>query len=251
LAMALDYSVNVMHPDRFGDIRQRNGPSIDALPEQGREQILKDFEHCMNSGDPQLVEKYARQRRYSCLALFVFALSTALALLIAFAFPDLRGVGLVVLLLMGFAVALAIQCCAYSRKIAIREQWGADVVSNLRERMTAWKQTWPALTYSIICPVEVWSGGGRSGRHLEAIWCHVRVSQGPCVQGHNEPIFATTPQTQVVQQPQTVMVQPIEGQHVIVVQQQQLQPQTEPEVIVHRQQFGHQYTSVAQTGTYQ
>eukprot|EP00486_Rosalina_sp_Unknown_P009818 CAMPEP_0201596722 /NCGR_PEP_ID=MMETSP0190_2-20130828/193352_1 /ASSEMBLY_ACC=CAM_ASM_000263 /TAXON_ID=37353 /ORGANISM="Rosalina sp." /LENGTH=142 /DNA_ID=CAMNT_0048057247 /DNA_START=444 /DNA_END=872 /DNA_ORIENTATION=+ len=97
--------------------------------------------------------------------------------------------------------------------------------------MSIWAGMYPAFTFTVIYPVEVWRRSGkvevwrRSGknRRLVAIWCYVRVTQGPCSTGHNEPIYATTtnsniqqPMVQqvVIQQPQPMMVQTANGQYV-------------------------------------
>ena len=169
----LDYSVNLMHPDRF-KIVQRNGPSVEALPEQGREQILKDFKNCLSDGNPELITKYAQQRQYSCLNQGLSMATTALGslILIIGLILDVSiclTIGIVILLL-GVLAAVAIHCCVASRLKVLREQWRTEAVSNLRALITAWKQRWPALTFSIIYPVEVWRDG-EDGRDKVAIWC--------------------------------------------------------------------------------
>jgi len=208
----LDYSVNLLHPDRYGQIMQRNGPNLAAMPEQGRAQVINDMNACLTSGDPLLIQRYARSRQYQMLAFALFFLGP-IVLMIAVISSESGAA--VPFMIIAFIAGFIILCRVGTQMRALGEQWRTGVVSKLREKLGVWGTMYPALTFSIIYPVEIWRRS-RNGRRLVAVWCYVRVTQGPCVQGHNEPIFATTTQ-QMVQQPQ---------QMVVVQQPQQVQAQT-------------------------
>ena len=134
----LDYSIDLMHPDRFGQIMQRSGPNMAAFPEQGRTQVLNDLSACLNSGDPQLVQNYARHRQYAYLAIALFVLGPILFFLLlvssengySFSWP---------FMIIAFVAGMILQCRVAARQRALGLQWRTDIVSKLQAKMA---MTW-------------------------------------------------------------------------------------------------------------
>eukprot|EP01083_Nonionella_stella_P231245 816717_1 len=244
----LDYSINLLHPDQYGMIMERLGPNVNNFPAQGKNQVLSDFNECLSTANPQLVSEYHRLRQvmWGAVALFIIGFILFFVFMSAFTQGISIGIFLLIALWIGGIVAF---CVIGTKQRALAQQWRNDILSKLQQKMAIWKAMYPSFTFTIIYPVEVWRRRGSRGnrrRRLVAIWAYVRVTQGPCQTGYNEPVFATTTnqisaapiQQQVVMQPQPQMVNVngqmvqgtpaiINGQQVIVVQQppQQVQQQ--------------------------
>jgi len=262
----LDYSINLLHPDRYGQVMQRLGPNINNFPGEGRNKVLSDFNESLQSANPALAAEYAKYRTYTWI-MFVLIIIGVLSFVLV---PSMIG-GDSSGYILGWIICLAafiggiVGICVVSVKTqAIARQWRTEIIENLQPKMATWAAMYPQFTFTIIWPVEVWrrSGGKNRSRRLVAIWCYVRVTQGPCTTGFNEPIYATTtssPQTvqpvvhqQVQQQPQSVMIQGpngqmvegtpaiVNGQNVVLVQQPPPN-QGGLQQPVYQQQMGPQY----------
>ena len=68
---------------------------------------------------------------------------------------------------------------------AVDMRWREQVLTKLQSKLAVWKTNYPAFTFSVIYPVEErrHTYGGESTPTLVAIWCYVRVTQGPCSRG--------------------------------------------------------------------
>jgi hypothetical protein len=261
----LDYQCNLLNPYR-NQLFQRLGPNAGAFPQQGKGQLLNDMQQCISGANPALVAEYRKLQYYlyGCIG----GVFLAFILMFVFVTSAIIEVGLAIFFV---AIGLAIVgICIVSRKIqVVGEQWRGQVMAALQPKLQQWKSQYPAFTFTLIYPVEVWRRGRKGRRRRVAIWVYMRITQGLCQTGYNEPIFASSGQapTQVQQtttvviqqQPQTqgqmVMVQGpdgkmvqaqqqmINGQQVLVVQQppppgqQQYQQPQQPQYAPQQQQY--------------
>lgn len=185
----LDYSINLLHPDRYGQIMQRLGPNVNAFPAQAKNQVLSDFNECLTSANPAIVSEYSKYRNisYGAIALFIIGFVAFIVLIGADSDSSSFAWTIMVFFFIGGAIAM---CVVNQKQRQLAEQWRAEIIGALQNKMANWSALYPAFTFTIIWPVEVWrrshsrrNGRRRRRKRLVAIWCYVRVTQGPCQTG--------------------------------------------------------------------
>jgi len=133
---------------------------------------------------------------------FVQSLSDRMKMIIAIA---LGVVSVIVLLLILCGMVFVMK-----RRAKIRDKWRGEFVQRLCAELVYFEQQHPQLTFSVIYPIPIWSRHVAArhpaatpplqrgmavddGRRLvSAIWCYLRVSEGPIVTSDREPIYAST-----------------------------------------------------------
>merc|ERR1712228_456192 len=121
---------------------------------------------------------------------------------------------------LAWPIGIVLYCIIASKQRKISQQWQLEMVTALNQKMQMWKTQYPMFTFSILWPVNEYRRNRRSNSRLIAVWCMVRITQGPCTTTY-ETIYATTGNAQsAAAQPIQVVPAMVNGQQVILVQQQ-------------------------------
>ena len=162
---------------------------LHSFPDQGKNQVLADFNECLQNANPSLVAEYIKYRNYSYASIGLFIIGFVIFGIIAASASGGYTYAWAILIVFFISGAIGM-FMINARAQGIASEWRADIIGQLQTKMANWGSLYPAFTFTIIYPVEVWrrsttrrNGRRRSSRKLVAIWCYVRVTQGPCQTG--------------------------------------------------------------------
>ena len=175
----LDFSINLLYPNAMGQVMERIGPNIGSFPQQGKNQVLIDFNQCLNTANPQFIVDYNKSRSWSCLFIIITFIGFPAGIVTLMLFSRIMGIAVIVAaVIFGFGGLLVMG----GKQREISRRWREEVLVKLHNKLSIWQGMYPAFTFTIIYPVEVWRRRNKK-RRLVAIWCYVRVTQGPCQTG--------------------------------------------------------------------
>ncbi len=177
----LDYSINFAHDAwiKNSDPVQNFGANIDIFPQEGRDQILADFQQCIKNESTveQAVTKTNKIRKIRlalmCLAFLSFIGAIAVGMIGA-TIPG-KSKQIIIGGLIGF---IAISCVGQIMMDKLYNTVGEkdNILRQVVEKMWSWKSMYPTFTFTIFYPVKLNSVD--RGRRDD--WCRVRVTQGTC-----------------------------------------------------------------------